>query len=175
MIAALLMLMMAHAGDDAETCKTPDFPGVEGVQSVVWVSRSRTRIRASGWVTVVPARDLRAWVHGPGGGSLGRMLQMLGLRKRSTTPKGRWKVVVFEAAPGALCRPIEGHEEPLAISGVLTCSVKASLSAPELDGCGVSTDRGSEGAGLVQFRARWSDLARDGFCVLPAERFVAGS
>ena len=44
MIAALLMLMMAHAGDDAETCKTPDFPGVEGVQSVVWVSRSCPRL-----------------------------------------------------------------------------------------------------------------------------------
>ena len=174
MLAWLLVWASAWAGDDPEPCKTPDFAEVQSVQSVAWVSRASKKVRATGWVTVVPTADLRQWVQGPGGGSLGRMLQALGLRKRSKNPKGRWKVVIFEASPGGLCRPIEGHESPIAVSGVLTCEVKASLSAPELNGCGVSTDLGSGGNGMAQFRAQWSELARDGFCVLPAERFVAG-
>ena len=47
-------------------------------------------------------------------------------------------------------------------------------SKPDSDstGCGYTVDRASGDPGLVQFRAEWDDLARNGFCVLPAERFV---
>jgi hypothetical protein len=41
------------------------------------------------------------------------------------------------------------------------------------DGCGTLVDRAG-GEGPTVYRARWRDVVRNGFCVLPAERFVGG-
>jgi hypothetical protein len=77
-------------------------------------------------------------------GSLARTLQRLGMRKSSKEPDRRYKVVVFDA-------PTE-----------------------QLYGCGATVDRATAGAGLPVYGATWATLAADGFCVLPATRFIAG-
>jgi hypothetical protein len=78
-------------------------------------------------------------------GSVARMLQRLGMRKSTREPDRRYKVVVFDAR------------------------------TDDLYGCGATIDRGAGGGkGLPLYGATWATLAADGFCVLPATRFVAG-
>ena len=76
--------------------------------------------------------------------SLARTLQRLGMRRSSREPDRRYKVVVFEA------------------------------TTDRLHGCGTTLDHATDGAGLPLYGATWETLAADGFCVLPAARFVAG-
>ena len=57
-------------------------------------------------------RSSRPGVASEGGGSVARMLQHLGLRGSAKEPKKRWKVVIFDAEPGDLCRPVAGHDDP---------------------------------------------------------------
>jgi hypothetical protein len=76
--------------------------------------------------------------------SLARTLQRLGMRRSSREPNRRYKVVVFDAP------------------------------TDQLLGCGATVDRATDAAGLPVYGATWATLAADGFCVLPAARFVAG-
>jgi len=76
--------------------------------------------------------------------SLARTLQRLGMRRSSREPDRRYKVVVFDAP------------------------------TDQLYGCGATVDHATDGAGLPLYGATWATLASDGFCVLPAARFVAG-
>ncbi len=76
--------------------------------------------------------------------SLARTLQRLGVRRSSREPDRRYKVVVFDAP------------------------------TDQLHGCGATVDHATEGVGLPLYGATWATLAADGFCVLPAARFVAG-
>ena len=41
-------------------------------------------------------------------------------------------------------------------------------------GCGYSRDTGSGSRGLDVLRVRWEDAAREGFCVMPLDRFLEG-
>lgn len=77
-------------------------------------------------------------------GSVARMLQRLGMRRSAKEPNRRYKVVVFDAR------------------------------TDDLYGCGATIDRANDGMGLPLYGATWAMLAADGFCVLPAARFVAG-
>ena len=77
--------------------------------------------------------------------SLARTLQRLGMRRSSHEPDRRYKVVVFDAR------------------------------TDELYGCGATVDHATEAAGLPLYGATWATLAADGFCVLPAARFVGGA
>lgn len=113
--------------------------------SVAWVSPLGQRVGPRGTVEVVRTRDLRAALQDRAGGQLGRMLQLLGLRRSAAPPSRRWKVTVFDVRGADLCRP---------------------------SGCGFTVDRADGSRGLEIFRVRWADAARDGFCVLPAQRFV---
>ena len=76
--------------------------------------------------------------------SVARLLQKVGVRKSDREPRRRYKVVVFDA-----------HTD-------------------DLTGCGLTTDLHADGHGLPLYGSTWSALAADGFCVLPADRFVAG-
>jgi hypothetical protein len=140
--------------------------------SVVWVSPVAKEVGRNGTVAVVSTSELRGWVAREGEGSIGRMLQRLGLRKRDNEPKKRWKVVVFDVDVADLCRPVVGHEEPANLAGVVSCTERASKPDKSHAGCGYTTDRATGEMGLVVFDADWANLARNGFCVLPAERFV---
>lgn len=157
---------------DPPTCENVELPAAPAALSVAWVSPVGRTVGRKASVMVVPTRELRGWVGREAHGSTARMLQRLGLRGSPREPKKRWKVVIFDAEPGDLCRPVVGHEEPAVVSGMLTCTPRQSKVAKGQSGCGYTTDRASGEMGLEQFRGTWEDLARNGFCVLPAERFV---
>jgi hypothetical protein len=137
--------------------------------SVAWVSPVGRRVGASKWLHVVSNRDLATLVRGEKAG-VGRMLQSLGLRRRASDPKRRFKVVVFEVDRGILCRPLVEQLEGTTVSGVSACPTGLSKQGPE---CGYTVDRSTGEQGLDSYRVRWRDAARNGFCVIPAARYVA--
>lgn len=138
--------------------------------SVAWVSPLGQRVGPRGTVEVVRTRDLRAALQDRAGGQLGRMLQLLGLRRSAAPPSRRWKVTVFDVRGADLCRPLADLEAPVTLEGVPSCARDRTRS--RTDGCGFTVDRADGSRGLEIFRVRWADAARDGFCVLPAQRFV---
>ncbi|MEZ4321236.1 MAG: hypothetical protein R3F61_27420 [Myxococcota bacterium] len=164
MIAMLLGVAWAGCGDD--------LPKPADQQSVVWISPLRKTVSAGRSVRVVPVSALRKAASGSTM-SVGRLLQLLGEQKKARNPRRPWKVTVFEASSGALCRPIEGAEPSAFVAGLPVCVAGQSRASRNSTGCGTTVDRASGKDGVVLFRARWRDLAPQGFCVLPAERFVA--
>jgi len=103
------------------------------------------------------------------------MLQVLGLRRTDRDPRRRYKVTIFDVVTTGLCRPLAGYEDPAAVEGMVTCPEKLGKETDRYDGCGFTTDLATGATGLELYGARWNDVARNGFCVLPAERFVAGA
>lgn len=160
----ILLVGLAMGACQADLSPPPD------TQSVVWVSRLRKTVGRNGRVTVVPVAALRA--RAKRRMTSGRMLQILGLRKKARSPRRPWKVTVFEASSGALCRPVEG--DPAAfVDGLPACSKRESRATRRCDGCGRTIDRAGLGQGVEVYRASWRDLAPQGFCVMPLDRFVA--
>jgi hypothetical protein len=136
--------------------------------SVAWVSPVRRQVLGSRWLRVSANRDLSALVRNQQAG-VGRMLQALELRRRKKDPRRRYKVVVFEVDRGILCRPLEDQAEGTTVSGVRTCPAGLSKQGPA---CGYTTDHATHQRGLEVYRVRWRDAARNGFCVIPAARYV---
>lgn len=148
-----------------------DLPTAPAQQSVVWISRLRKRAGAKQYVRVVPVAALKAFARKEKL-TTPRMLQLLGLRKSHKAPKSPWKVTVFQASSGALCRPIEPDLGTDELAGLQICEAPSRSSQTET-GCGRTRDRASGRDGLELYRARWRDLAPQGFCVLPIDRFAA--
>lgn len=148
-----------------------DLPDAPASQSVVWLSPLRKTVGANQRVRVVPVRALREFAKkerlDPA-----RALQLLGLRKSHKPPKGPWKVTVFDASSGALCRPIAPDIGQPSLAGAAVCEHGVRPSQSET-GCGRTRDRRTGKDGLELFHARWRDLAPRGFCVLPLERFLS--
>lgn len=139
--------------------------------SVAWVSPLGKKVGKNGWLTLTPTQQLRSWARAEADGSVARLLQRMGLRKRSKEPKKAYKVVIFDVRAEQLCRPLgdrEGGEEAF---GMVSCPEKATRYREANDGCGTLADAAG-GEGPVVYRARWRDVVRNGFCVLPAERFL---
>ena len=153
----------------AQTCDGPPLTAPGEALSVAWVSPLRSHAGANEWLVVVPTAELRAYA--TGGATVGRTLQRLGLRKRPTDPHRRYKVVVFDAARTSLCRPLAAGPPGAVVAEVVTCDERRSRERAGYDGCGWLEDVTGE-ASFAAYRARWSDLAGNGFCVLPMDRFV---
>jgi len=164
MILTLLGLAWGACGSD--------LPAPTDTQSVVWISPLGKKASAGRSLRVIPMSALRE-AAGNGPMSVGRMLQLIGERKHARNPKRPWKVTVFEASSGALCRPVEGADPTEFVAGLPVCKAGQSGSNRRSTGCGTTVDRASGRDGVVLFRARWRDLAPQGFCVLPADRFAA--
>ncbi len=147
-------------------------PKPDAIQPVVWVSPLRKTVGNGRSIRVVPMSELRS-AAADGRFSVGRMLQVLGIRKKARNPRRAWKVTVFEASTGALCRPIADAEPSEFVDGLPVCQPRHNRASRKDTGCGTTRDRATDRAGLEVFRATWRDLAPQGFCVLPAERFVA--
>ena len=156
----------------ASECGELPFDDAPQTQSVAWISPSSKTVGRNGEVMVVPTADLRRWAADHADGSVARMLQMLGLRGKARDPKRPWKVVIFDAERADLCRPVAGYDDPVAIAGLVSCRPGPSKANAGQTGCGTTLNRATGEAGLEQVRGSWSDLARNGFCVLPAERFL---
>jgi hypothetical protein len=172
MMALWLLLMSVAQGQD-EICKG-DYRAPPESLSVAWVSPLRAKVGAQGWIRVVRTQDLRAWAEAETGSGLGRMLQSLGLRRTDRDPRRRYKVTIFDVASTGLCRPLAGYDDPVAIDGMVTCPARLSKVTRSYAGCGFTLDRATGEAGLELYSARWNDVARNGFCVLPADRFLLG-
>lgn len=168
-----LLLWFALAAHGQQECQTSLRPPPDAL-SVIWVSPLRAKASGNGWLQVVRTDELRAWVAAESQGSVGRMLQYLGLRRSDREPKKRYKITIFDAPSSGLCRPLDGYDDPAAIEGMVTCPAKLGKVTSTYDGCGFTTDQATGEVGLELYGARWNDVARNGFCVLPAERFVEG-
>lgn len=139
--------------------------------SVAWVSPLRRKVGKNGWLTLVPTTELKAFADEHAKGSVARLLQHVGQRKRSSEPSRSYKVVVFDVRAEQLCRPLEDREGGEEAFGMVSCPERVSRFRERTDACGTLEDRAG-GEGPPVFRARWRDVVRNGFCVLPADRFV---
>lgn len=165
------MIWLVAALTPAQAACGDDLPDAPERQSVVWISKLRKRVGANQRVKVVPVKALRAFAKKERLDAA-RALQLLGLRKSHKPPKGPYKVTVFEASSGALCRPIGPDIGQGSLAGAAVCEHNVRASQKET-GCGRTRDRRTGKDGLELFHARWRDLAPRGFCVLPLDRFLA--
>ena len=140
--------------------------GAKDTRSVAWVSALPRR--GVGWMSVTDATLLRRWVEAERP-SAARFLQHVGVRRSARDPKRSFKVVIFDVAGDRLCVP--GQADPTVL-----CDVRGAsrVRHGERD-CGQVVVRGSDVPGATMLRGRWEDMAASGFCVLPLERFLAGS
>lgn len=173
MIGALSLL-----GGLASAACGGDLPPPKDTQAVVWISPLRRTVGSGAQLRVVPTSALRAAAR-DGALSSGRVLQLLGERRKAKPPRKPWKVTVFQASSGALCRPVDPERAEDASGSAWAGDFLAGLpvcpSPPSRkdSGCGTTLDRARDVGGVEVFRARWRDLAPQGFCVLPLDRFLA--
>lgn len=139
--------------------------------AVAWVSPVRQSAHGGTWLPVIPAADLRAFVRAESPGT-GRLLQALGVRKKTKDPKRRYKVTIFDLTSADLCRGIEGTEEGYVVDGVAACG-RLDRETSTYSGCGYTTDRADGKRGFDLYRVQWKTAAARGFCVLPLERYLA--
>jgi hypothetical protein len=167
-IALLALAAAAEPGACTEALSPPP-----DALSVAWVSPLGRHVASRGYLDVVPTADLRRWVADTRPG-LGALLQHLGLRKRDRDPHRRYKVAIFDVARADLCRPVDDVEEGAVVAGVTVCPANRS-DVNASDSCGSWRDAATGAPSFPLYRVRWLDAARDGFCVLPADRFLAAA
>jgi hypothetical protein len=141
--------------------------------SVAWVAPVGKHVGGNTRLMVVPTAALRQWVGQEKDPTVGALLHVLGLRKRKSEPHRRYMVTIFDVRADDLCRPVEGAVDGDKIDGMWACPRSAVRSKPHNDGCGYTVDRATRARGLDLFSIRWKAAAPRGFCVLPADRFVA--
>jgi len=170
MIAGLALL--ATLASASEPCaQTPDPPPPH--LSVAWISPLGRHTRANKLVDVVSTRALTTWASEHPKATPGDLLRLVDQRDKKKEPRRRYKVVIFEVASNALCRPIQEMEEGQVFAGLPACPGGSKSRGQHYPLCGYTTDRNTNHAGPEVFQARWKDLAARGFCVLPIERFLA--
>lgn len=174
MIAALL-LGLALADDPAppppvcDPTKLEQLPAPPERLAVAWVGRWRQR--PSGALRVVPTSELSGWIAAQRPAWTGRTLQRLGLRRRNTDPRRRFKVVVFDVQASDLCRPIDGVDKGTPIAGSTACAPRHARNRKST-GCGHTQDRKTGAPGFTQFVVRRRDAVDSGHCVVPLERYL---
>jgi hypothetical protein len=176
MIAAWLWLAGAAEAQDDPTCAAPPLTEPGSSLSVAWVSPLGKRARGKAWLYVVPTADLRAFAAADGK-EVVRLLQWAGVRRSSRPPRRQYKVVVFDVSADRICRPVvaaPGDLEAGRLAGVAPCDEDHAGPHRKYEGCGWITDLATGEPSIQAYRARWNDLAVNGFCLLPLERFVGG-
>jgi hypothetical protein len=172
-LLAALALAPARA-QDAACLAVGD---VAQATQVAWISPVRARVRARGWMEVIELADLEGWTkeHGK---DPARFLQVAGVvgKKARRARSVSWKVTIFDVGRDTTCRPIEGALPGTAVQSVAVCEdpKPARGARPGFSGCGYTRDTGSGKRGLDVLRVRWEDAAREGFCVMPLDRFLEG-
>ncbi len=66
---------------------------------------------------------------------------------------------------------LEGEDS----DGLPACSTGRALGVRHTSGCGTTTDTARDSSGLDLYQVLWREAARDGFCVMPLERFLDGA
>jgi len=172
-LLAALALAPAY-GQDAACQAVGD---VAEATQVAWISPVRDRVRARGWMEVMELADLEAWAKEHGKDPT-RLLQAAGVvgKKARRARSVPWKVTIFDVARDLTCRPIQGALPGTEVSTVAVCEDQkpAHGAGHGFTGCGYARDTGSGSRGLDVLRVRWEDAAREGFCVMPLDRFLEG-
>ncbi|NCG17843.1 MAG: hypothetical protein GWP91_02380 [Rhodobacterales bacterium] len=166
-----MWLALAGAAEPV-SCNEVSLPSPEQALSVAWVSPAGQSVKRNARVQVVSTAELRRFMVTHEDRTVGRMLRVLGMRKRDGDPNKRYKVTVFDVSSAELCRPLDS-EDGAVLAGIRTCD-KTNLGR-HTNGCGTTVDHQTGDAGLVLYQGTWADLARNGFCVLPAQRFVSAA
>ena len=175
MTGLVAALALAPAYAQAAACLAVG--DVAEATQVAWISPVRARVGARGWMDVIELADLEGWAKEHGKDSV-RFLQAAGVvgkgahRARSVP----WKVTIFDVGRAATCRPIEGALPGTVVASVAACEKPKPLQGTRkgFTGCGYTQDTGSGSRGLDVLRVRWEDAAREGFCVMPLDRFLEG-
>ncbi len=141
---------------------------------VAWISPVRQRVRGRSVLSVVRVADLRTFVQAEGADQQ-RTLQALGLVGPRGKVRKRYKVTMFDVDADWLCRPVEHTPEGEDSDGLPACAPSRARGAKHVSGCGTSWDTATDAPGLILYRLTWRDAARDGFCVMPLERFLVGA
>lgn len=171
-----LWLSLAWAQADAEVeprcapAQLDALPSPPDRLAVAWVGRWKQR--PTGWIRVVPARDLASWVAEQRPAWTGRTLQRLGLRKRNVDPKRRFKVVIFDVSREDLCRPVVEVEAEMPIQGVPPCPSRLARPDKVTTGCGHTLDHRTGGPGFTQYAIRSRTAHAKGSCTVPLERYL---
>lgn len=137
--------------------------------SVAWVAPVGRKVGVGGWVDVFRTSDLRRWAEESSEPTLGRLLQDLGRRRSNRDPRTPYVVTVFDVPRDALCRPLADEHLDRATT-VPPCEKPGSEARKSP--CGYTENKVTGQPGLPTFRVRWRDAAAQGFCVLPAARFL---
>lgn len=146
--------------------------------SVAWVSKVPASASDNTWLEVVQLPALREFV-GKVQRDSSAVLRGLGLLSRTQPLRVPYKITVFEVGKSVLCRPMDAAAGT-DIEGVPVCDdgeqrAGSGVKANAYSGCGYGTDLGAGVRGLDVYRVRWGDAVRQGFCVLPWERFLKES
>ena len=169
----ILLLLAFGLSDGAYACEP--LTAVPDTLSVAWVSEVPAGATDTTWLPVVQLTSLRAYVEKSTRDAT-TVLRGLGLLSRTQPVRAPYKVTVFEVPKTVLCRPMDA-EAGSEVEGIAVCAESEQRAGPgtkaaSYSGCGYGTDLGAGVRGLDEFRVRWGDAVRQGFCVLPWERFL---
>lgn len=144
---------------------------------MAWVSRVRATVGADTPMQVVRSVELQQLAKDRGG-DVSAVLRALGLvGPRATAVASDWKVSFFDVSRDALCRPMAGVEGDVR-AGVPVCTDREQRPwrsrTRSWTGCGYLQDVATGARTLDVFRLRWGNAVRDGFCLLPLARLLAG-
>ncbi len=174
LLAALLWVAVAAGqGDDASLVCASQAPPPDRLQ-VAWISPVRKRVWGRTSLSVVRVAELRTFVQAQGADQA-RALQALGLIGRRGRVRKLYKVTLFDVSADQLCRPVEHTPEGEDSDGLPACAGGRQVGARRATGCGTTLDTATDAQGLDLYRIPWREAARAGFCVMPLERFLAGS
>ncbi len=171
-LAALLLLLGSARAEDAAAC--PPLPAPPAHMQVAWVSPVRKRVRGGSTLSVVRVAELRTFDQAQGPDRV-RALQALGIVGPRGKLRRRYKVTLFDVSAQQLCRPVEHTLEGEDADGLPACPGGRASGIRRDTGCGTSLDTALDGPGLQVYQLQWREAARNGFCVMPLERFLAGA
>lgn len=145
---------------------------------VAWVSPVRATVGANAPMQVVRSTELQelAKAHS---GDVAAVLRAIGLVGPRAEPDVQdWKVSFFDVSRETLCRPVVGVAGDMR-SGVPVCEDNLQdrwrgTRGKAWTGCGYLQDVATGVRTLDVFRLRWADAVKDGFCLLPMARLLAG-
>ncbi len=145
---------------------------------MAWVSQVRATVGADAPMQVVRSTELQQLASSRGA-DVASVLRAIGLVGPHAEPAVEdWKVSVFDVSRDALCRPMAGVAGDVR-SGVPICEDNLQdrwrgTRARAWTGCGYLQDVATGARTLDVFRLRWADAVKDGFCLLPIARLLAG-
>ena len=138
--------------------------------SMAWIAPVGDDVWFNGQIDVVRTSELAEHLVREENPNVGRLLQILGLKKTNKDPWRRYMVTIFDVPAHTLCRTVVSDEQET-VGGLLTCDKPGRISKRKMP-CGYAVDRATGARTVDRYRIHWNDAAKNGFCVLPATRYL---